>query len=124
MTVTHFDVFPARSTDRTQSFFALVLTFTECDFDLGLDALMAVTAPPEDFFTSMDPIPLLESDAATFSVTPFLPANARNDCTEADESGTLAADAVAELVTGAVVSRMMSSDCASDWFPKRVTNFT
>ena len=124
VTTTQRDLLPARSTDLTHSLFAVVFTLTVCDFAFGLVAFTETVLSPADLFTSNDPMPLLESAADTRRVTPFLVFADRIDCTDTADSGTVAEAPAAELVVGAVVSRMMSSDCASDGLPSRVTNLT
>jgi hypothetical protein len=71
LAIIHRDLFPARSTERIQIFFAFVLTFSVWDLALGLPALTDAIFPFEEVFTSKDPTPLRRSDAFTRNTTPF-----------------------------------------------------
>ena len=70
MTVSHFEVFPARSTTRTHKRFFVVLRRTERDVALGFEVGTLVTLPFDDVFTCTVPMPEFESLARTVIRTP------------------------------------------------------
>ena len=107
--MTHLDLFPARSTDRSQIFFALVLTLIVWEFAAGLLAFTKTTFPLEEVFTSKDPMPLRRSVAFTRNTTPFFFCADASDWAVTEELGTTADVPDADEVEGEVVSKMMSS---------------
>ena len=119
MTVTHFEVFPARSTTRTHKRFFVVLRRTERDVALGFEVGTLVTLPFDDVFTCTFPMPEFESLARTVIRTPPRAAAAVTADGEEEVEVAVALDMV-----GAVVSRMMSSWYGVEALPSLLTNFT
>jgi hypothetical protein len=109
MAITHRDLFPARSTERSQIFLALVLTLIVWDFAMELPALTETTFPFEEVFTSKDPMPLRRSEAFTRNTAPFFFRADVSDWAVTEELGTTADVPDADEVEGEVVSKMMSS---------------
>jgi hypothetical protein len=109
MAMTHRDLFPARSTERSQILLALVLTLTVWDFAIGLPALTETTFPFEEVFTSKDPMPLRRSEAFTRNTTPFFFFADASDRAVTEELGTTADVPDAVDTEGGVLSKIMSS---------------